>query len=78
MLIGFFLYFNGPEVAWYAKPPAGPTCPTSLASGMQAVPSAGELRPNWERVSSSYEWNVANPNPTTGMAWRTWILTASP
>jgi hypothetical protein len=45
MLIGFFLYFNGPEVAWYAKPPAGPTCPTSLASGMQAVPSAGELPP---------------------------------
>lgn len=45
VLVGFFLFFSGPEVAWYAKPPAGPTCPTSLASGMQPMASAGGFPP---------------------------------
>lgn len=45
LLIGFFLFFNGPQVAWYAKPPAGPTCPATLASGMEPMPSAGGYPP---------------------------------
>jgi hypothetical protein len=40
ILTGFFLFFHGPQVAWYAKPPPGPSCPTTLASGMQSVPAA--------------------------------------
>ena len=45
ILTGFFLFFNGPEVAWYAKPPPGPSCPAALASGLEPVPSAGNYPP---------------------------------
>ena len=45
ILVGFYLFHNGPEVAWYTKPAAGTTCPASLASGMQAMPSAGGYPP---------------------------------
>jgi hypothetical protein len=45
VLAGFFLFYSGPQVAWYAKPPAGSTCPTSLKSGTKAIPSSGGLPP---------------------------------
>jgi hypothetical protein len=45
ILTGFFLFFSGPEVAWYAKPPPGPACPATLASGTEPVPSAGGYPP---------------------------------
>lgn len=45
ILVGFYLFNNGPKVAWYTKPAAGTTCPASLASGMQAMPSAGGYPP---------------------------------
>jgi hypothetical protein len=40
ILTGFFLFFGGPQVAWYAKPPPGPHCPATLQSGMQSVSAA--------------------------------------
>ena len=40
ILTGFFLFFGGPQVAWYQKPSPGPDCPTSLQSGQQGVPAA--------------------------------------
>jgi hypothetical protein len=43
ILTGFFLFFGGPQVAWYAKPPPGPNCPATLQSGMQAVPAADTI-----------------------------------
>lgn len=45
VLIGFYLYYAGPEVAWYAKPPAGPACPASLKRGVQSMPSANGYPP---------------------------------
>ena len=45
VLTGFFLFFGGPQVAWYAKPPPGPACPATLTSGMEPVPSAGGFPP---------------------------------
>jgi hypothetical protein len=45
ILTGFFLFFGGPQVAWYAKPSPGPGCPATLASGMELVPSAGGFPP---------------------------------
>ncbi len=45
ILAGFFLYFTGPEVAWYDKPPAGPGCPATLTSGTQAVLPGGNWPP---------------------------------
>jgi hypothetical protein len=40
ILTGFFLFFGGPQVAWYQKPPPGPSCPPTLQSGEQSVPAA--------------------------------------
>jgi hypothetical protein len=40
ILTGFFLFFGGPQVVWYAKPPPGPSCPATLGSGMQPVSAA--------------------------------------
>jgi hypothetical protein len=40
ILTGFFLFFGGPQVAWYAKPPPGPNCPATLQSGRQSMHSA--------------------------------------
>jgi hypothetical protein len=45
VLAGFFLYYSGPEVAWYAKPPVGSSCPATLASGTQAVLPGGNWPP---------------------------------
>jgi hypothetical protein len=45
ILAGFFLFYHGPKVAWYAKPPAGSTCPSSLKSGLRDMPSAAHLPP---------------------------------
>jgi hypothetical protein len=40
ILAGFFLFFGGPQVAWYQKPPPGPNCPPTLQSGEQTVSAA--------------------------------------
>jgi hypothetical protein len=56
---------------------AGSACRWGDYSGEAPDPTASPTGSHGV-VWGANEWNVANPNPTTGMAWRTWILTASP
>ena len=41
IMIGTFLFFSGPEVVWYDKPPSGTSCPSNLTTGTQPIPASG-------------------------------------
>jgi hypothetical protein len=41
IMVGTFLFFSGPEVVWYDKPPSGTRCPASLTPGTQPIPASG-------------------------------------
>jgi hypothetical protein len=61
----------------YDCPAAGATCHWGDYSGAAPDPAASPTGTHGV-VWAANEWNVANPNPTGGTSWRTWIFTASP